>query len=75
MKFVLKELPYGFGDLKGLFTEDQLKTHYTKHHQAYCDNFNKALEEFSLNGDESVLDILNNVSKYNQAVLNNGGGY
>ena len=72
--FKLKELPFGFEDLSPLFTKEQLEVHYTKHHQAYCDNFNKALESFNVEG-KSDLEILAEASKYNQEVVNHGGGF
>jgi len=72
--FKLKELPFGFNDLNPLFTKEQLEIHYTKHHQAYCNNFNKALENFEVEG-KTDLEILAEASKYNQAIINHGGGF
>jgi Fe-Mn family superoxide dismutase len=51
-----------------------MEVHYGKHHQAYVDKLNKALEETSLT-DASIEDILKNVSKYGDAIRNNGGGH
>ena len=73
--FKLKELPYGLGDLTPLFTKEQLEVHYTKHHQAYCDNFNKAVADLEIDENKTVLEILGEVLKYNQAIINHGGGF
>lgn len=72
--FKLKELPYGLEDLNPLFTKEQLEVHYTKHHQTYCDNFNKAVADLGIEG-KSILEILGEASKYNQAIINHGGGF
>jgi Fe-Mn family superoxide dismutase len=72
--FQLKKLNFDLDALEGLFSKEQLEIHYTKHHQAYCDNFNKALENFEVEG-KSTQEILAEASKYNQAVINHGGGF
>ncbi len=72
--FTLPKLPFEIDGLNPLFTKEQLEIHYTKHHQAYCDNFNKALKNFEVEG-MSELEILSEVSKYDQAVINHGGGF
>lgn len=48
MKFKLPNLPYPADALEPFMSEDQLRTHYTKHHQAYIDKVNKAVEEMDL---------------------------
>lgn len=72
--FKLKKLPYEYGDMNPLFTEKQLEIHYSKHHQAYCDNFNKAVEALDIE-NKTALEIISEASKYNQAIINHGGGY
>jgi len=42
--YTLPALPYGYGDLAPNISEDQLKIHHTKHHQAYVNNVNAAFE-------------------------------
>ncbi|EFK95666.1 protein containing Manganese/iron superoxide dismutase, N-terminal domain [sediment metagenome] len=72
--FILKKLPYEYRDLIPLFSEKQLETHYLKHHKTYCDNFNKSILDFDVEG-KSVLEIINDASKYNQTLINHGGGF
>jgi len=72
--FTLKKLPFEMDQMNPLFTKAQLEVHYTKHHQAYCDNFNKAVNELSIK-DKTTLEIISKASKYNQAIINHGGGY
>ncbi len=43
--YVLPELPYGFKDLEPILSEEQLKIHYEKHHNAYVKNANDLLEK------------------------------
>jgi Fe-Mn family superoxide dismutase len=42
--YKLPELPYGYGDLKPHMSEEQLKIHHQKHHQAYVNGANSILE-------------------------------
>jgi Fe-Mn family superoxide dismutase len=42
--YKLPELPYGYGDLKPHLSEEQLKIHHQKHHQAYVNGANAILE-------------------------------
>ena len=42
--YVLPDLPYGYGDLAPIISEEQLKIHHTKHHKAYVDNANALLD-------------------------------
>ncbi len=74
VKFELKKLPYEYNALEPYIDEETLQVHHDKHHQAYTDKFNVALETDSI--DESdILKIFGNISKYSMAVRNNGGGY
>lgn len=43
-KYVLPQLPYGYADLKPYISEEQLKIHHSKHHQAYVNGANALLE-------------------------------
>ncbi|GIV44193.1 MAG: hypothetical protein KatS3mg035_1316 [Bacteroidia bacterium] len=54
--------------------EATMKIHYEKHHQGYVNNLNKALQEQDA-ANLSLEEILKNVSKYSDAVRNNGGGH
>jgi len=43
--YKLPELRYGYGDLAPFISEEQLKIHHQKHHQAYVDGANAILEK------------------------------
>jgi Fe-Mn family superoxide dismutase len=74
MAFELPKLPYAPNALEPHIDELTMQVHHSKHHQAYLDNFNKAIEGSMLE-KQSLEDILKNVSKYSTAVRNHGGGY
>jgi len=73
-KFQLPLLAYAYAALEPYFDRDTMTIHHQKHHQAYVDNLNKALEGTAGEADD-LLDILTSVSKYSPAVRNNGGGH
>ena len=41
--YSLPKLPYEYKDLEPYISEEQLKIHHSKHHQAYLDKLNAAL--------------------------------
>lgn len=43
--YALPKLPFGYKDLMPHISEEQLKIHYEKHHQAYVNGANKLLEK------------------------------
>lgn len=43
--YILPELPYEYNDLEPYISEDQLKIHHEKHHQAYVNGANTILEK------------------------------
>jgi Fe-Mn family superoxide dismutase len=51
-----------------------MEIHYTKHHGAYTNNLNGAVEGTEMEG-LSIEEILRDVSKFPVAVRNNGGGF
>lgn len=70
-KFELPQLPYDFGDLEPVISAEIMKLHYTKHHQTYVNNLNKALEQY----DEALhKGDLNAQISLLQAIKFNGGG-
>jgi superoxide dismutase, Fe-Mn family len=74
MAFTLPKLPYEYKALEPHIDAMTMEIHYSKHHQAYVTNLNKAIEgkpEESM----SIEDICKNISKYPAAVRNNGGGH
>jgi Fe-Mn family superoxide dismutase len=51
--YKLPDLPYGYKDLEPYISEEQLKLHHDKHHQAYVDGANALLKKFDArNGEE-----------------------
>lgn len=42
--YALPELPYGYADLEPVYSREILELHHDKHHAAYVDGLNKALE-------------------------------
>ncbi len=78
MKHNLPALPYAYNALEPYIDEQTMTIHHTKHHQAYLDNLNKAIEgtEFA---DWSIEDIIKKLYKLpddiKTAVRNNGGGH
>lgn len=74
------ELKYNFNSLEPYIDELTMNTHYSKHHAAYTNNLNGALEKLPEIKDASIEDILKNLSDISDeglrnSVRNNGGGY
>jgi Fe-Mn family superoxide dismutase len=78
MPFQLPDLPYAFDSLEPHVDEQTMRIHHGKHHQAYTDNLNKALEgtEFEGRDIEALLANLDALpDEKRMAVRNNGGGF
>jgi superoxide dismutase, Fe-Mn family len=74
----LPELPYAYDALEPTIDEQTMRIHHGKHHQAYVDNLNKALEGTEWDGRpiEQVLANLDLLPEEKQTpVRNNGGGH
>ena len=68
-------LPYDYGALEPHIDEQTMRIHHDKHHQAYVDNANKALEGTQWS-DASVEDILRGIDPDSDTALrNNAGGH
>ena len=78
-KFELPKLGYDYAALEPHFDARTMEIHHSKHHQAYTDNLNAALEKHpALHGksDEDLLRDLQSVpQEIRAAVQNHGGGY
>ncbi len=72
--FTLPALPYAYDALEPFIDKQTMEIHHTKHHQAYVNNLNKALEAAKVS-DVSLDDICRNISKYSVATRNNAGGH
>ncbi len=78
MPFELPSLPYGYDALEPTIDARTMEIHHGKHHQAYVDNLNKALEGTEWDGQplERVLTLLETMPEDKRAaVRNNGGGH
>jgi superoxide dismutase, Fe-Mn family len=60
MAYEVPPLPYDYGALEPHIDEQTMRVHHDKHHQAYVDNANKALEGTEWDGKpvEQVLGVL-----------------
>jgi len=78
MAYEVPPLPYDYGALEPHIDEQTMRVHHDKHHQAYVDNANKALEgtEWADRSVEQVLANLEILPEAKQAaVRNNAGGH
>jgi len=73
-KFELPALPYAFDALEPYIDAQTMEIHHGKHHAAYVNNLNKAVEGTDMEG-KSLEDLFKNISKSPAAVRNNGGGH
>lgn len=74
MAFELPALPYAFNALEPHIDARTMEIHHGKHHQAYVNNLNKAIEGTPLEG-RSIEEIMKDLDMKNAAVRNNGGGH
>lgn len=72
--FELPKLPYAYDALEPSIDTKTMEIHHTKHHQAYTDNLNKALEGIDTN-NMSIEELLSEIDMNNMSLRNNAGGY
>ncbi len=70
-QYKLPELPYDFNELEPVISAEIMTLHYTKHHQAYVTNLNKALEQYA---DAEAKQNLAQMIALQAAIKFNGGG-
>jgi Fe-Mn family superoxide dismutase len=78
MPYELPPLPYAYDALAPTIDEQTMRIHHDKHHQAYVDNLNKALDGTEWDGRplKQVLALLDELPEDRRAaVRNNGGGH
>ena len=75
MAFVLPPLPYSHDGLEPAIDKATMEFHHGKHHQAYVDNLNKAVDADSALQGKSLEELFATISKAPKAVRNNGGGH
>lgn len=78
MSFTLPELGYSYDALEPHFDKETMEIHHSRHHQAYVNNANAALEgsEWAEKSAEEVIANLDKIPADKQtAVRNNAGGH
>jgi superoxide dismutase, Fe-Mn family len=79
MPFTLPPLPYDYKALEPHIDEQTMRIHHDKHHAAYVNNLNAALEPHPDLQKKSIEDLLANLNQVPEAirtkVRNNGGGH
>ena len=77
MAYKVPPLPYDYNALEPHIDEATMRLHHDKHHQAYVDKVNAALEgtEWADKPIEEVLQNLGKLGDKETAVRNNGGGH
>jgi superoxide dismutase, Fe-Mn family len=78
MGYEVPPLPYDYGALEPHIDEQTMRIHHDKHHQAYVDKVNAALEGTDW-ADRDIEEVLQNLGQIpddkRAAVRNNGGGH
>ncbi|MCD4666722.1 superoxide dismutase [archaeon] len=79
MKHELPKLNIEYDDLEPYIDKETMEVHYTKHHQAYVDKLNAALEGHEDLKNIKISDLLRDLNKIPEdirnAIKNNGGGH
>lgn len=77
--FKLPPLPYSYDALEPYIDEETMRFHHDKHHAAYTQKFNAAINKYPDLKNQSAEDLLKNLDKLpkniQNVVRNNGGGY
>jgi Fe-Mn family superoxide dismutase len=77
--YSLPQLPYPYDALEPYIDKMTMEIHHTKHHQAYINNLNSALEKYPEFHNLELEEILRNLNQLPEeirtAVRNNGGGH
>lgn len=79
MAHKLPELEYSYDALEPFIDKETMTIHHTKHHQAYVNNLNAALEKrpdlMAKSAEELIADLDSVPSDIRNAVRNHGGGH
>lgn len=77
--FSLPELPYDYSALGPAISADTMRLHHDKHHQAYVDKLNAALDSAPELNEATIEDLLSRLDSLPEsvrtAIRNNGGGH
>lgn len=74
-EFKQAPLPYATNALEPAIDQQTMEIHYGKHHKTYVDNLNAQIKTYPALDHTQLVDLQKNISKYNTAVRNNGGGH
>jgi superoxide dismutase, Fe-Mn family len=74
MAFTLGALPYAHNALEPYIDEQTMQIHHGKHHQAYVDNLNKAIDGTE-HASKTIEQLVATAGSISPAVRNNGGGH
>jgi Fe-Mn family superoxide dismutase len=79
MAYTLPPLPYPNNALEPSIDAMTMEIHHDRHHKAYVDNLNKALEGQTALANKPIEQLLRDINQVpeniRQAVINNGGGH
>src|SRR5499427_13087 len=79
MAFTLPPLPYPADALEPSIDKMTMEIHHGRHHKAYVDNLNAALEGQSALASKPIEQLLREINQVPEAirqkVINNGGGH
>lgn len=79
MAYKLPPLRFGYDALEPYIDAETMELHHDKHHQAYVDHLNKALEPYPQLADLTIEDLLRRLDQVPEAirtaVRNDGGGH
>ena len=79
MPYTLPKLKYSYDALEPHIDATTMEIHYTKHHQAYIDNLNKAIKGKAVLESKSVEELIADLKSVPEdirhIVRNNGGGH
>ena len=79
MPFEVPKLPYAYNALEPYIDEQTMRLHHGKHHAAYVDKLNTALDGNTENRNKSIETLLSNLNAIPEsirgAVRNHGGGH
>ncbi len=74
-EFKQAPLPYATNALQPAIDQQTMELHYGKHHKAYVDNLNAQIKNYPELDKMDPVQLQKQISKYNTAVRNNGGGH
>lgn len=74
MAFTLPPLPYAKDALEPHIDAQTMEIHHDRHHQAYVDNLNKAIDGTE-HAEKPLEELVKSAGSISPAVRNNGGGH